>query len=36
MRDMQIYLDSGALVGELAGPIDNAMGRIMANKRRGL
>ena len=33
---MQIYLDSGALVGELAKPMDNAMGKLMASRRRGM
>lgn len=36
MNNMQIYLDSGTLVGELAAPMDNAMGRMMANRRRGM
>lgn len=36
MESMQIYLDSGVLVGELAGPMDSAMGKMMANRRRGM
>ena len=36
MEDFNVYLDSGTLVGQLAGPMDSAMGKMMANRRRGM
>ena len=36
VQGMQLVMDTGALVGEIAGPMDSAIGRMMANKRRGM
>lgn len=36
LENMQVVLDSGAVVGELAGPMDNALGRIATRRGRGI
>lgn len=36
MGNTQIVMDTGRLVGELAVPMDSAMGKMMANRRRGM
>ena len=35
MEKLRIYLDTGTLVGEIAGPLDSALGQISIHKRRG-
>ena len=36
MSEMQIVLDTGALVGEMAGPMDDELGRRMTWRGRGM
>ena len=36
IRDLQIVLDSGELVGAMAGPMDSALGRRYSNRIRGM
>ena len=36
MSNMQMVLDSGALIGELSGPMDDALGRRAVRRGRGM
>jgi hypothetical protein len=36
VRSMQLVMDTGKVVGEIAGPVDAAIGKRMANRRRGM